>query len=521
MIKKILGNKKIIAVAILALLLIGIGAFMPLSILGDEGFVTQKYWYNNYQGNTYSELLLPEDRKGFMTSYREDIDFGLSETIIVAGNYKAQLGWSQVQKLKYVISYKSSPFLGWQVVSEPGHTAEWISVANPGLMGIIVSTGGRRDVQPYVFNIRGPKEGALRVELWGLFDPSELYPFDAWEWHLFSSDQAMLVSGKCGMWLPKQSDGTYQSTFEIDGTVNIKVETGVGAPDIDVNARAGAKTWELHLLKPDGSEYTGQNFPRQLTDHFQGTVSFTVQEDMFTLGGNNRYKLELYNTLWKKGTLEVSTIDFKAKRPGEPVITPSCGLTFKVPGTVSVTLTATPNSETQLDIQSFGIMAWYGKHTDLAPGDWGDDRWILRQTTISASKSGDTFTGTCPLEVKAPDRYFTIIAYAHDTDERDSDTEYYQVETYAPGDPVPDNEDGGQGSYGGGTSGETTPWVFQDGDVTDYLPLILAIAAFIIIMIIAFIPQIPIPYGMYGRILIVILGAIIAYLIYHYLGGTI
>jgi len=513
----------IVAVAVCALLIGGffVGVLPGLGILGDEGYQTQKKWYNNYQGNTYSELIMPEDRKGFITSYREDLEFGLSETITIAGNYKTQFGYSQIHKIKYVILYKSSPILPWTVVSEPGQTAPFITVANPGLFDPVFSTEGRRDCQPYVFNIRGPMVGAIRAELWGYFDPNDFDPFDTWEWHLLSSDQAMLESGKCGMWLPIESDGTYQSTFEIDETVNIKVETGVGAPDIDANARTGEKTWELHLISPDGNDYTGQNFPRHLADHFQGTVSFVVNEDMFTLGGNNRYKLELYNTLWKSGTLEISAVDFKAKMPDEPVIIPNCGITLKVPASVDVTLTANPNSQTQLAIGSFGVMVWYGSHADLAPGSWGDDRWILRQTTVSASKSGDTYSAQFSFDVSQPDRYVTIIAYTHDTDGRDSNTEYYQIETYAIGDTEPDNPDGGQGSYGGGTSGETTPWDFQTGEITDYLPLIIAIAVFIIMLIVAFIPQIPIPYGIYGRIAVVALGALLAVVIYWRLGGTI
>jgi len=40
-------------------------------------------------------------------------------------------------------------------------------------------------------------------------------------------------------------------------------------------------------------------------------------------------------------------------------------------------------------------------------------------------------------------------------------------------------------------------------------------------LIIAFIPQIPIPFGIYGRMTVVVLGAVLAMLIYWYLGGTI
>jgi len=487
-----------------------------LDMLGSEGYETQKKWYNNYQGNTYSELLLPADRKGFITSYRNDLNFGLSETIVVAGNYKAQIGWSQINGLKYIVYYKANPWSAWEIVSEPGHTENWISVANPGVFGPVVGIGDRRDCQPYVFNIRGQREGAIRVELWGYFDPNEMNPFDVWEWVLLSSDQALLECGKCGMWLPDKGDGTYQSTFEIGETVNIKVETGVGAPDVVADARAGEKTWELHLLKPDGSQYTDQGFPIKLADHYQGTISFTVYENMFTLKGNNRYALQLYNALWKEGTLEISTIDFKAKMPSKPTISPDCGLSISVPGTISVTISATPNAETQLPIQSFGIMVWYGMHTDLAPGSWGEERWIMHQTVINAFKHGNTYTGSFSFAVTYPNRYVTIIAYVHDTDGRDSDTEYYQIKTYSedkPSDEDSINEGGGQGSYGGGTSGETTPWDFWETVVKDYMPLIIALVIFFVCLAIALI----VPFPIYGRLAIIVFGVILAALIYFYI----
>ena len=521
---------KRIIIAVIAIVALLVGAYyagvLPvMDMLGPDGYETQANWHNNFQGNPDKELFLPEDRKGFITSYRSDLLNGLSETIVVSGRYKFQVGTSSLNEAKYVIKWKANPSSDWVIVSRPGYTVNWISVGNPGdVTSGYAGLPGIRQCDPYVFNIRGQREGAIRAELWGYMDPNEFNPFDTWEWKLLSSDQALLHSGVCGMWLPAKSDGGYQSTFEIDEKVNIKVETGVGAPDINVGA--GGNTWELHLIKPDGFDYTGQGFPMKLADHYQGTISFTVNENMVTIGpgSNNRYKLQLYNALWKKGTLEISTIDFRAKMPGKPTITPDCGLDIKVPGTVAVTISATPNADTQLPIESFGVMVWYGKHNDLAPGSWGEERWILHQTFISASKSGDTYTGSFSFTVGQPNLYVTIIAYTHDTDGRDSDTEYYQIKTWD--ETAPDDDDliaegGGQGSYGGGTSGMTTPWDFHwdDTEVVDYIALIVAIAIFVIMLIIALMPTIPIPYGMYGRLIVVALGAALAVLTYWYMGG--
>lgn len=520
--------QKIVVVGIVvALVIVGIfaGVLPGLSILGDEGFETQSKWVHGiYVGNPDSEMLVSitdANRKGFITSYIDASQgvAGDSETIVVAGNYKVEFGLAVINAYKYVVKVKDSLYGSWHIVSEPGHTENWISKENPGKLDPVMGTGGSmRHCEPYVFAIRGPKEGGIRVELWGYFDPNGINPFDTWEWKLMSSDQAMLVSGISGMWLPPRPEGGYQSTFEIGETVKIDVETGIGAPDLDVDARAGQKTWKLELKKPDGTSYTGQNFPRMLQDHFQGQVTFTINSDMFTLGGNNRYTLRLFNTLLEKGSLQISTIDIRAKRPNTPTITPECGLSVQVPATIRVDLTATCNTETQLPITSFGVMVWYGMGTDLAPGSWGDDRWILRETFVTASNNKATFT----IDVSSPNRYFTIIAYAHDSDGRDSDTEYYQIKTYA--EDEPDEEDlieegGGQESYGGGTTGETTPADYYEAEVIDYTALIIAIIVFFAFLFVGLLA--PLPYGIYGKILVIIIGAVLAVVIYFLLRGAI
>jgi len=514
-----------------------VGVIPGLNILGDEGYETQSIWYGCYQGNPNSELLLPQNRKGYIVSYRDDLVSGLSENMMVAGDYKAQAGWQYLDKYKYVLKYKSTPTSNWDVISDVGNgnTVDWVvwdtpNGENPGKLAPYHGLPGDRNCKAYAFNLRGLHEGAIRAELWGYFDPNNVNPFDTWVWKMMSSDQALLFSGECGMWLPKRPDGGYQSTFEIGEDVKIKVETGVGAPDIDVDARSGEKTWELHLLKPDGNEYTGQNFPRQLTDHFQGDVVFTVSSDMWQLGETNRWMLKLYNVMWSKGSLEISTIDFRAKRPSAPTMLPDCGLSVEVPDTVSVEISAISNPDTQVPINSFGVKVWYGQYSDLDPGAWGDERWILRQTSVPASKSGEGYAGQFTFDVANADRYVTIIAFTHDDDGRDSDTEYYQIRTYAADAPRPDDEEledegGGQGSYGGGTSGETTPWgdYSYNDEITGTTALVIgAIIAAVIFAISCILAVfLPLPGGIYGKILVVISGALLAILVFFLFGGVI
>jgi len=159
----------------------------------------------------------------------------------------------------------------------------------------------------------------------------------------------------------------------------------------------------------------------------------------------------------------------------------------------------------------------------LLPSDPLDNQWIFSPTDLTPTKSGNTYTYTLTITPEYQS-YVTIHAKAIDTAGGASlHTKVFTFWAYedapADEDDLEDDENIGEDyDWGGYTNPwyppvEPTPKTFLE----DYIPLIVAIAVFIIILIVAVIPQLPLP-G-YARILIIILGAVLAVVLYWYLGG--
>ena len=521
--------RKFIPILVIVLLLATAFYFFgvpALDILGNEGYETQsKTVYDHFTGNKNYELIRPPDRKGFITSY---IPGELSETISIQGKIDYKGGSLAVaKKYKYEVYFRENAYQDWELVASPSYKVSWIT-SKPKVENFDVPAQDTPVYAPiYSFNIIGSKEGAIRVVFKVYFDPNGLNPFDKWVWKTLATDQAYIFSGQCGMWLPKDKNGTPISTFEIGETVHIKVETGAGTKDV-VEGWTNEKAWMVTLRKPDGTEYKGQNFPRYLPGHFRGDVIFTVYDDMFTPGGNNRWTIELWNRLLPKGKLQWRAIDFRAKAPGKVTITTQPELKVKTGNTVTVTLQATQNTQTQLPIEYFGVEVWYGKSNELAPGSWTDARWILHETTIDATDYGSGVYKTTFTFTPTKKGWVTILSYAHDTGGRDSPstTAYslyvYEEDETPPSDNEVIDEGGGQTDYGGGSSSETWLWWIDSGgsssDKTGYAKILWFVIGFIILITCIILGLlVPLPYEPYSRLLITLLGFILAFYVWLFM----
>jgi len=150
---------------------------------------------------------------------------------------------------------------------------------------------------------------------------------------------------------------------------------------------------------------------------------------------------------------------------------------------VSITLEGIPNPKGTNQINGFLVNIFYGKDGyDYFPG--------YHQEYVYASGN----TATISITPAKGDNYLTIEAWAFDApestgglmSEKETASTWIKDEVYAP--------------------------------VVYPLPLIVAIAVFIIMLIVALL--VPMPYGMYGRMMVVVLGAVLAALIYWYMGGA-
>jgi len=365
------------------------------------------------------------------------------------------------------------------------------------------------------------------------FDWNQINPFDdGYKWMTFSSDEALLYSGYGGLYLPMGiEDGVDRpyDTFEIGQEVDIRVETAKGGYGSDT-------PWRVTLNEPYSGDieafytddkYTGgsggivvEKF--YANDVTNGHFKFTVTADMAqkSMQSNDPYTVRIWNELLPKGSLYVDFLDFIALAPSEATL--ESVVQSKIGDTVTVQLTASVNSETQADIDYFRVSVIYGVCGVLLPSDPNSNKWIIHTANIPASGNAATVSF-----IPTSESYVSVHAKAFDVEGRGSPrTEVWSIWIYADAE-VPDDvveDETGQHDYSGGHTDTWNPWDPEGGnwgevEIEDYLPLIIAIAVFIIMLIIAFIPQIPIPFGMYGRMAVVVLGAVLAAVMYWYLGG--
>jgi len=522
--------KRIVIVAaaiVVVALLVGVlyAGVIPGLSLFDIGTTTKSYQHGEVVGNRAgAELLQPMNKKGFILSYMDD---GHSETISVRGHLTNDNGggnywWPGASDYYYKIYLKENAWSSYELLSSPGSTSMYFSNPNPGK-----KSGCPVNCVIYDFDIIGNKYagGAIKAELWARIDRG---PWDAegYKWWLMSSDEAYLYSGYGSLMLPTNVvEGIERpyDTFEIGQTVDIKVETAKGGYTTD------GKPWRVTLNEPYTGGITdpgsGGGVVKELfyaNDVTNGHFKFVVTADMAakSMASTDPYSIRIWNTLLPRGTLYVDFLDFIAKAPSEATL--SGPEQSKVGDTITIQISASVNPSTQASIAYFRISVIYGPNDVLLPGTPTSNAWLIH-TTNRPAPSGTTTVSFIPTK----ESYITIHAKTFDTEGRGSiRTKTFTTWAYADSE-VPDEvieDEVGEDDYGGGHTDSWLPWDPGGGNwgevnIEDYLPIILAIAVFIIMLIIAFIPQIPIPYGMTGRMLVVVLGAVLAVLIYWYMGG--
>ena len=183
---------------------------------------------------------------------------------------------------------------------------------------------------------------------------------------------------------------------------------------------------------------------------------------MFSKNSNNEYKIEIYNTLIEKGETVVRTIDVVGHAPSEIFYVGP--IQSKSGESISVELTATINSETQLPIDYFRVSIYVGSKDTLFPSDPFSDRWVLRTTDLSPSKSGDEYIYNLVFTPAdhISDEYITIWAVAYDTEGRGSlqsnkFTIWIYKDSEVPEDTI-EGETGESYDWGGHTEGWRLPW---------------------------------------------------------------
>jgi len=518
-------KKPIIILAIAIVLLLIVGFFtniLPFSMLNLE---TNTYHGNH--GGIYGvgELL---DQKGYIVSWNTN---EMSQTITVHGRINSQIGsLGEMTKYRYLVYIKKDANSDWDLVSQPGNqdTSKYLNSNNPGEKQISGFKSQEYSCYAWNFNIVGPSlaGGGIRVVLQGWINENFLDFTKGFSWKRLQSDEAYLYSGTGGLYLPRGIDeegvDRPYSTFEIGQTVKIGVETGVGG--------SSEKPWRVTLNKPYNGEIEGQNdpyiggkgavvkeqvFPNDC-DPSNTFFTFVVTESMaeLSMSSSSPFTVRIWNSVLPKGTLQVDFIDFIAKAPGDIVFSGDSGQ-FEVGEFVTVEMSATVNSDTQAEIDYIRCSVVYGEKNNLLPSDWGSNRWIVHTTTLGdADKNGCTLPQSITFKAERSG-YITVFAKAIDVQGRAGKSDSYrQMFAYDSGNKPPDETtDTGDGLYGGGHTIGWLPWdpsegnwrlVDDDGSISTLLKIILSIVIFAMFAVIIY--YFPIPGGIYGKMLLMILG---------------
>lgn len=533
-------KKTMIGVAAVLVLVTIIGAMyagiLPMNLMGNLDTVTNQKHYGNFKG--YGELIGPNDDEGFIRSWKED---GFSETITIAGRIEVEQQGFTIMTSMDKYSYTVYGFVDgdWIEISSPDKTTMYVTGTNPGRLDppTAMIVDGVFNFDPYSFNLVGNDVEGIRAEFWCHIDWDVINPFNGYEWVKMQRDEAYMYSGYGGLYLPRGLDEDNPdlpySTFEIGEVVRIGVETSKGGGSTsDLN-------WRVTLNEPyisadpdmdpsAGGGVVHEQFYKDDCSASNTFFTFTVTEEMAqkTMQTGLPYTVRIWNTILPMSTLNIDFIDFYYKAPGKAEITGPT--TMECGSTASFDITAQVNSETQADIDFFRVSVVYGKSNTLLPSEWGDGRWIVHTTDVgNNNKAACTLPQVVAFTAEA-EGYVTLFAKPFDVQGRPAlTTQTYtlyfwkSVNNGGGGQPPDDviDDEVGQDDYGGGHTRPWLPWEPSDSpwyntalnEVLVYIIMALIIIMFAVIAIAAPLPGAPI-----SRVLVFILGVVIAILLYFF-----
>lgn len=346
------------------------------------------------------------------------------------------------------------------------------------------------------FRMKGNRMGGLKLTTIINYaqkeDTGGIIPCTGFRWHrgtaMICKDETYLASGEGEITIKSTNavevagDETTEETniiytkyvYEEGLKVDISIDAGYSGASLDPSDDGYGKGWVLSIYDSTGHNRYSKNIPDDVRGY---SVHYEIPSGAFILNdpNANEWRVVLKNTLFDQSETRLFVVDKYEYMPGQVVITADKS-SYTQWETVRVTLKATAKTGSSIDY----FTAW-AKYTSPSSVDYASPA-----RNYPARMSGDFYEATFDFQLEKGDVYVYLRSHAIDSDGR------------------------------AGVEGELKIYSEQSVEpLSKLLNLIVAIFVFVIFAIVAW--RFPIPYGIYGKIIVIILGAILAFLIYYYL----
>jgi len=502
----------IIATGIIILLVIaGFTGMLPLSIFDDGEYHTgfsnsdvnnceTKHlktgcfslggcWHGNIMKD-YSELIFsPHNNAPIVTSMRRGIGERSIE-VVVQGNlvydslvshWTPERGWYEVEinegsGWKRIINTKDGQVNDDIVAFVSGSTSKQKYYDRSGeviIPGLTFST--IKILNPIGFSLKGPHVGILRVRQKTEFSASLGLQKET---HTTSEDYAFLISGK------GEVDLVGDRTRFIAGVDTVKFIVDTGYSGYTTGGEYTERGWELKVydnfgnLKKTwdiGDDKQGCRYDKQ-----GNVLNYPIPSDAVVSGESHTWTVVLTNTLFEQDFKTWFAITKEELRRAPDIKPIKFGEDeYNMGETVTIYLEGIPNPEGLNTINGFLVIIRYGGLHGMDIVEDYDGKYI--------SATGNT--ATISFRTSKGDTYIGVEAWAFDYPE----------------------------SQGGIMSekAQATVWIKDKKHrpvEIDWMPLIFAVITFIVFLAIGLL--VPVPWQI--KIIIIVIGLIVAYLVYYY-----
>jgi len=347
------------------------------------------------------------------------------------------------------------------------------------------------------FKMKGSMMGGLKLTTTLKYAEKEdiggVIPCTGFRWHRkeakICDDETYLASGEgeitiestnaveiAGTETTEETQIIYTKYVYEEGlTVDISIDAGYSGASLNPSDAGYGKGWTLSIYDSKGLNRHSENIPDDVRGY---SVPYTIPSGAFIINdpNANEWRVVLKNTLFDQSETRLFVIDKYEYMPGQVIITTDKS-SYKQWETVQVTLEATAKEGSSISY----FKAW-AKYTSAGSVDYASPA----RNYPAQHVSGSSYKATFSFQLEKGDVYVYLRSHAIDSEGR------------------------------AGVEGELKIYSEQAVEpLPNYLNLIIGILVFVLFAIIAW--RFPIPFGIYGKIAIVVLGAVLAVLIYYYL----